>query len=1124
MVNRLNTTVAVAAGSNHLEYLVDKDLNNGTKFISGVKAELITEPSYTIRDVKHTYAAGTTAGFVVTLNNSVLQLKVVDLPMRIFFYKDGQRIGSVPCQQKSGSLLQLKLASFNSNTFEFTAVAPADFDEIGIGYAEGLKADVIDYMTVKYAFVGKNGKYFIDRESTNGIEAFKAAVEKNYPGTVFSDDKLTLGQCITDMDKTPSADGKTIDADTTNSVLIVTDALVPVITPVTVSAYGGNDVVNLPFKKGMTVGFETAGAGILNVGAMMKLRPYVMTVGEKTELSGKKKTTYDWKKQKELNGEFTLLGLDLGGGRKDVVTTLKEDCNAVELVSASILGVGATVAYRMFVILPPSIDEDDTLKVSADRAICEDVKTVTLSSNRPVSWTYSPSDANLKLTADESRKAWTVSGFKNADTYTFTATDDTTGVTRTTKVTYGVDRLYDTATQPWVNNFTDPDVTYHVMTEKEMKAVNINGFSLIHLSKTSNKENLVNGSIDDYMSFTGGLQLAGKQVIVGIKRSKPLHLYKDSRVGFVLRFQDTYLNVDLINSMKVYAYNSGSPCTEISRRHNFKVLKASIGGHSDQQTTEFNVELRGGQDVDELLLCYNSTLDIDLNDIRVYYAYSEAEDDIQKFEESQANHGEIVSYNDGARIDEAMLGGFQGVASIASLKNGYTNFIDGDQTTALTITNSVEAAGKFNVIPVKLGKIYSGNHLVEVCVGNMPGLAKVDLGSVFKLDAYYQGKKVASKTNWNAVDATVIGAGGDYSIRWTPNADFDEIVVSDAGVAKLLNIEEKFYGMRIYSDADGDGVPDYEDDESCPDVAFLLDENQASLDKVHDFTHTKMYLHRSFAKDKWTTICLPVDITYNQFASVFGSDARLATPAAFRKETPNRVQFYIDKVYGNEVLLHKNVPYIIKVDQITNETVPTTFAADNAETGTLAEEKDNNLTMLNNIVKKDGYSVAEGNCYFIRGVSYDMDRENGKVTLDTVAFNHNTCDIWQMNRIAWHGTFVSPQKISCPFYTFLLKPKDESADAEMVHVNGGVDFFRGLRCWLTANDPVGKSAQQLSLAVADEVITSGAVTGLDDVTETPHANGDIYNMAGVLVKHNATSTEGLRKGIYIWNNKKIVIK
>lgn len=106
MVNRLNTTVEVASGTAHLENLVDKDLTNGTTFISGVKAQIGVEPSYTIRDVKHVYAKGTTAGFVVTFNNT-LELSVLTAPMRIFFYKDGKPVGSVNVDQKEVELLSL---------------------------------------------------------------------------------------------------------------------------------------------------------------------------------------------------------------------------------------------------------------------------------------------------------------------------------------------------------------------------------------------------------------------------------------------------------------------------------------------------------------------------------------------------------------------------------------------------------------------------------------------------------------------------------------------------------------------------------------------------------------------------------------------------------------------------------------------------------------------------------------------------------------------------------------------------------------------------------------------------------------------------------------------------------
>lgn len=1114
MVNRLNTTVAVGQGTAHMENLVDKDLTNGTTFISGAKVESVTEPSYTIRDVKHTYKAGTTAGFVVTLDNSVLKLTVVDLPMRIFFYKNGKPISNVSCEQKQGSLLSLKLASFNTNTFEFTAVAPADFDEIGLGYSEGLTLKALGGMTVKYAFVGKNGKYYIDSEDTNGIKDFKAAVKRNYPKTEFNNDELVLGQCIGDLQKTPDVTGNTIDNNPDDSDPLVIGAVLAIPTPITVSAYGGNETNNFPFKRGMTIGFETAGADVLDVGKFMQFRPYVMKYDAK-------KKKYSWTQQTVKNGEFTLLGLDLGGGRKDIITTLDQDCNAVELFAMSGLKLGASVVYRMFVELPPSIDDDDTLRVSAAQAICEDTKEIKLNSNDPVTWACKTDPNIVPIADDNTHKVYTVSGFTKAGPYTFEATSEKTGAKCTTTITYGVQRLYDTATMPWVNNFTQPNVTYNVMTNEDMKRDGINGFSLLDISKRKNADNLVNGSIDDYMSYTGGFQLTGSKVVAAVKRSIPLHLDKPTRVGFVLMMKDQYLSVDLLSSMKIYAYCSGKPCGEITRDHNFKVLGASIAGESGMQTTEFNVELMGDQDIDEIMLCTNGVLNIDVNDIRVYYAYSEAEDDAENFEKEQNNQGEIVSYNDGARIDESMLGGYQTLVAIASLKNNYANFIDGNMTDYLSVTNTVEAASGANIIPVKLGKIYSGKHLVQINMSKVTGLADVDLGDVVKLYAYLQGKEVASKTTWNAVDANVIKAGGDYTLRWTPNADFDEIVIQEFAVAKLLNTEEKFYGMRIYSDADGDGIPDYEDDESCPNEAFLVDENEPSLNKIHDFTNSKMYLHRTFNPGKWSTICLPVDLTYNQFANTFGSEARLAKPVACKDKTPNTIQFDIDYSYGNQVLLQKNTPYIIRVGKTSTIDIPDTIKADNTDDGSLLDEKNSNL----NSVKQIWSTMTDkGTNYLIHGVSYDM-QDNNRTTIDCNSIDHTPSDAWKATHIKWYGTYVTPQAINESFYSFRQTPRDKSKAAELVYVKGGDRYFRGLRCWMTTDETTsGAGAKELSMAVGNEMISDGIATGINEVNQPLSGNGNIYTLTGVLVRQAATSTDGLSKGIYIWNNKKIEIK
>ncbi|MBR4846535.1 MAG: hypothetical protein IKU98_08995, partial [Bacteroidaceae bacterium] len=59
--------------------------------------------------------------------------------------------------------------------------------------------------------------------------------------------------------------------------------------------------------------------------------------------------------------------------------------------------------------------------------------------------------------------------------------------------------------------------------------------------------------------------------------------------------------------------------------------------------------------------------------------------------------------------------------------------------------------------------------------------------------------------------------------------------------------------------------------------------------------------------------------------------------------------------------------------------------------------------------------------------------------------------------------------------------------------------------------------------------TSTDVTGIEEMPYAPaeplFANpADIYSINGVLVRKNATSLEGLEKGMYIINHKKVVVK
>ena len=74
--------------------------------------------------------------------------------------------------------------------------------------------------------------------------------------------------------------------------------------------------------------------------------------------------------------------------------------------------------------------------------------------------------------------------------------------------------------------------------------------------------------------------------------------------------------------------------------------------------------------------------------------------------------------------------------------------------------------------------------------------------------------------------------------------------------------------------------------------------------------------------------------------------------------------------------------------------------------------------------------------------------------------------------------------------------------------------------WFEISDNGTGGAKQFTLMMEDSEGTTSIL--LPDGTTRPVAN--IYNVNGLMVRANATDTDGLPKGLYIMNGKKIVVK
>lgn len=1051
------------------------------------------EPSFAVKDLKKVYKKGTTAGFVISLdNNSLLSLKAIGLPYKIVFYLNGKETERVTCNEKSGSLLNLKLLQVggDSVTTEVTAASKvSDFDEVALCTTGGLSADVVVNTKIYYAFVGKNGKFYLSTVKESGIGDIQKEYNNNNlevaqtGGGLIAQDK---GQVL--IDDNP---GNSYELSNHEKTVMVYDK-----TKTSVSD-------QFFFPAGSKVGFEYT-SSVLDLLKGLTLKIWQYCPGSHTWING---IRYDgqWVDVSPKNNtQFNLLTLDLGLDHKTASLTATQPFNAVEIREG---GVAAVNLFNAFVVLPPSIDEDPNLTVTANRSLCDEKQTVTLHSDEAVTWecTKTPEGAKQPtLTNANDGLSCTVSGFVNEGDYEFTATTKD-GRTATTKVTYGVRPIINTAIRPWVNNFTEKGVSYSANINAYNDKYKIVNASLIpEIRKDS--ANLVTPSLDDYAS-AGGVSLLNHKMLFGVVRSSEAKYNEKMTVGFVARTKWTALDLSLLNGLKVKVYDAGKEVTGVtSENTHFKVLSAGLIDGDNYVTTQYSIEIDKDQPFDAITLWDNGLLSAKLSEMDVYYAFVEPSALAQTYNEDVTKTWETISHSaTGASLDASKLGSF-GVAKVADAVENLTNIIDDDNTNYATVAG-LATVGSNNTIAVKLGKRYEGGHQVKIIASNEDWL-NVELGKFITLKAYRNDSVVATKTNWDVLNLNVIGGDNkEAELLWTPTddnkkpVDFDEIGISFTGVAKVADVLW-IYGIQVANDADGDGIADATDDESC-DNPYLIDENESELNKDHDYVHGKLNLRRYMKPDftkweggQWFSICLPVDLTFNQFVKTFGNNAVLGKPMDFLKNHESTLVFDIDEVYGNNVLLHKDTPYIIKLGDKQN-------LKDVDESLKSELEVNNQNIESTNIVDS---------VYIIQGVDYNI-AENSKVMTDTLLCCHSTAT--DIPSVVWQGTYKKRTHLDKGFYTMVSGYLTK-------YTNRGNDNFRGLRCWMYE---VGSTQNAKPFDVSIFGKMENLTTGIRTIKEETNAGkGNIYSIDGQLVRENATSTANLPMGVYIWNHKKIVIK
>ena len=254
------------------------------------------------------------------------------------------------------------------------------------------------------------------------------------------------------------------------------------------------------------------------------------------------------------------------------------------------------------------------------------------------------------------------------------------------------------------------------------------------------------------------------------------------------------------------------------------------------------------------------------------------------------------------------------------------------------------------------------------------------------------------------------------------------------------------------------------------DIYENADREEAKKYNVCHQAHADVRLHRQFT-GKWETIVLPFDVDKKQIKTKEGSI--------------DHASYF----YGYQ---------------------------GNATSGNISF-----VNVHHESTKDQGYTFKAGSPFLLRFINNYTSPANDCLTFENVeTYAFDKLPSLKDQSITKNGlTFVG---------TFDATPKDKDKKADIFALKNGQFYhatnasMKGYRAWFEKATTT-QNAKALTFTEVDGDNNTTAIIGIGNDGSFTEAF-DIYNINGQLVQKDATSTDGLPKGIYIVNHKKIVVK
>ena len=317
---------------------------------------------------------------------------------------------------------------------------------------------------------------------------------------------------------------------------------------------------------------------------------------------------------------------------------------------------------------------------------------------------------------------------------------------------------------------------------------------------------------------------------------------------------------------------------------------------------------------------------------------------------------------------------------------------------------------------------------------------------------------------------------------------------------------------------------------------LILDEESTDLryltEAADEYKNSVLHLNRKLNDNMWNSLILPVDLTWGQMKRTFGDNVKVAKLAAL---TENSVQFVtVEPKNDDDVMVTAFEPYIVfppytqvKSAPYTVDRFYTSAGEDNSEwLGTNYEKSKDENNRLTKTLKADHYDIT----------MVSLDREKlmqhvntntweSKIQFETIDGNYGkmVCK-GTMAKTYDNGEIISGRDDLNGDY-FMYKGKL----IQVPHGNMSDEPYsyglKAFRCWfeLPSNMTSASSVSLMIDGVEDSATSIDDIHGSSNSTSYKRGIEGVFNMHGQMVRRD-NSLEGLPKGMYVVNGKKIIIK